>query len=79
MNTRQKESAMPSTNVHSAKLELRHHTSVVPSAKDILELEREREMEGGRGSAKVEHIVRRSVCIFVAFRNVRCDAHYATV
>ena len=43
---RQKESAKPSRNVHSAKPELRHHkqsclalTSVVPSATDSLELE----------------------------------------
>ena len=46
MNMRQKESAKPSRNVHSAKPELRHHqqsclalTSVVPSATDSLELE----------------------------------------
>ena len=46
VNMRQKESAKPSRNVHSAKPELRHHqqsclalTSVVPSATDNLELE----------------------------------------
>ena len=46
VNMRQKESAKPSRNVHSAKPELRHHkqsclalTSVVPSATDRLELE----------------------------------------
>ena len=46
MNMRQKESAKPSRNVHSAKPELRHHyrswlalTSIVPSATDSLELE----------------------------------------
>ena len=46
VNMRQKESAKPSRNVHSAKSELRHHqqsclalTSVVPSATDSLELE----------------------------------------
>ena len=46
VNMRQKESAKPSRNVHSAKPELRHHqqsclalTSVVPSATDSLELE----------------------------------------
>ena len=45
VNMRQKESAKPSRNVHSAKPELRHHqqiclapTSVVPSATDSLEL-----------------------------------------
>ena len=46
VNMRQKESAKPSRNVHSAKPELKHHqqsclilTSVVPSATDSLELE----------------------------------------
>ena len=46
VNMRQKESAKPSRNVHSAKSELRHHqqsclalTSVVPSATDSLQLE----------------------------------------
>ena len=46
VNMRQKESAKPSRNVHSAKPELRHHQqgcfaliSVVPSATDSLELE----------------------------------------
>ena len=46
LNMRQKESAKPSRNVHSAKPELRYHqqsclalTSVVPSATDSLELE----------------------------------------
>ena len=43
VNMRQKESAKPSRNVHSAKPELRHHhlalTSVFPSATDSLELE----------------------------------------
>ena len=46
VNIRQKESAKPSRNVHSAKPELRHHqqnclalSSVVPSETDSLELE----------------------------------------
>ena len=46
VNMRQKESAKPSRNVHSAKPDLRHHqksslalTSVVPSATDSLKLE----------------------------------------
>ena len=46
VKTRQKESAKPRRNVHSAKPELRHHqqsclalTSVVSSATDSLELE----------------------------------------
>ena len=46
VNMRQKESAKTSRNVHSTKLELRHHqqscpalTSIVPSATDSLELE----------------------------------------
>ena len=46
VNMRQKESAKPSKNMHSAKPELRHHkqsclalSSVVPSATDSLELE----------------------------------------
>ena len=46
VNMRQKKSAKPSRNVHSAKPELRHHqqnclalTPVVPSATDSLELE----------------------------------------
>ena len=46
VNTRQKESAKPSRNVHSAKPEIMHHqqsclalTSVVPSATDSLELD----------------------------------------
>ena len=46
VNMRQKRSAKPSRNVHSAKPQIRHHqqsclalTSVVPSATDSLELE----------------------------------------
>ena len=46
VNVRQKESAKPSRNVHSAKPEIRHHqqrclalTSLVLSATDSLELE----------------------------------------
>ena len=46
VNMRQKASAKPSRNVHNAMPELRHHqqscfalTSVVPSARDSLELE----------------------------------------